>query len=436
MPQPTRQLHLNVNVLGIGSSPVAWRLARDPLGALDLDHFIRVAQIAERGHLDGFFLADSLAPLVPPEAGIWWGLDPVVLLSALTAATQHLGLIASVTTTFSEPYNVARTFASLDHLSGGRVSWNVVTSYDQAGSRKFGLESLPDRDQRYRRAAEFIDVVRDLWDSWDPDSIVLDTERNVFADSSRIKPVAHAGEFFTVHGALQLPQPPQGHPVLFQAGGSPAGLDLAARYADAVFSAELTLAGAQRTRRTLKEKAAQYGRPADTPKVFPGLSLVLGATEAEAEERLRAIAELTSEDDNVESFFGRLGIDLSRAELDRPIPAAVRAAYEAGVHNGGFDKATIDLLDENPTITPRELVRAGGNVHRTLAGGPEQIADDIQRWFEAEAVDGFNLMFDVVEDGLEAFVDHVVPLLVARGLFRSEYTGTTLRDHLGLGGAQ
>jgi FMN-dependent oxidoreductase (nitrilotriacetate monooxygenase family) len=263
MTDTTRQLHLSVNVHGVGISPMAWQFTSGgPLGALDGDHFARVAQIAERGHLDGFFLADSLAPPFPPEYGIVWGLDPLLILSSVAAATERIGLIASVSTTFNEPYNVARSVASLDYLSRGRASWNVVTSYDQMSARKYGLERLPERSERYRRAAEFVEVVRALWDSWDDEAIVLDRERNVFAESPLVRAVEHHGEFFEVSGALQLPRPPQGHPVLFQAGASEAGLDLAARYADGVFSAQHTVRGAVRSYDDLKRRVAAVGRRA------------------------------------------------------------------------------------------------------------------------------------------------------------------------------
>jgi FMN-dependent oxidoreductase (nitrilotriacetate monooxygenase family) len=433
MTQHTRQLHLNVNVLGIGTSPAAWqRASGNALGALDPGHFARVARIAERGHLDGFFLADSLAPPFPPELGIVWGLDPLLLLSSVAVVTERIGLIASVTTTFNEPYNVARSMASLDHLSHGRASWNVVTSYDQPGARKFGLAELPDRDQRYRRAAEFVDVVRALWDSWGPKTIVLDRDRNVFADSRLIRPVDHHGEFFDVSGVLQLPSPPQGHPVLFQAGASDAGLDLAARYADGVFSAQHTLRGAQQSYSDLKRRVAAYGRDPGDIKIMPGLSLVVGASDEEAERKVRETRELTGENATVKRFLGALGVDLAPSDYDRPVPSQIREVFAKGFHNRGFDKATLDLLDERPHITPRELANSGGNVHRILVGGPEKVADDIEQWFEAGAADGFVLMFDVLPAGLEAFVDHVVPLLVRKGIFRSEYTGATLRHHLGL----
>jgi FMN-dependent oxidoreductase (nitrilotriacetate monooxygenase family) len=428
----SRHLHLAVNVHGIGIGPTAWQDAENPLGALDLDHFARVAQVAERGHFDAFFLADSLAPPIPPEAGIIWGLDPQLVLASVAAVTEHIGLVESVSTTFTEPYNVARSVASLDYLSRGRASWNVVTSYDQAAARKFGLRELPSRDQRYRRAAEFVDVVRALWDSWGDDAIVLDRVHNVFADSGRIIPIEHRGEFFDIEGALQLPRPPQGHPVLFQAGGSEAGLDLAARYADGVFSAQHTLRGAQRSYEDVKRRLAAFGREREDLTILPGLSLVLEASDEEAERRMRSTRELLGEDTAVERFLATVGVDLAPSEYDLPVPAQVREVFAGGFHNRGFDRATLDLLDERPQITPRELANAGGNVHRLLVGGPEKVADDIERWFKAGAADGFVLMFDRLPAGLEAFVDHVVPLLVRAGIFRSEYAGATLRDHLGL----
>lgn len=428
----TRRMHLAVNVHGIGISPAAWWFAEDPLGSVHLEHFVRVARIAERGHLDAFFMADSLAPPFPPETGIVWGLDPQLLLASVAAVTERIGLVASVTTTFNEPYNVARSIASLDHLSRGRAAWNIVTSYDQEGARKFGLPELPDKGLRYRRAAEFTDVVRALWDSWDDAAVVLDRERNVFADSARITPVEHRGEIFSVAGALQLPRPPQGHPVLFQAGASEAGLNLAAKYADGVFAAQHTLRGALRYYEDVKRRLPAHGRSADELKVLPGVTLVVAGSDEEAQRRARATRELLGEDESIAKFLALLGVELAPAEYDRPVPAAVRAVFANGFHNRGFDQATLDLLDERPDITPRELADVGGNVHRTLVGGPERIAADLARWFEAGAADGFVLMFDQLPLGLEAFVDHVVPLLVRRGVFRAEYEGSTLREHLGL----
>jgi FMN-dependent oxidoreductase (nitrilotriacetate monooxygenase family) len=275
-------------------------------------------------------------------------------------------------------------------------------------------------------------VVRALWDSWDDEAIVLDRERNVFAESPLVRAVEHHGEFFEVSGALQLPRPPQGHPVLFQAGASEAGLDLAARYADGVFSAQHTVRGAVRSYDDLKRRVAAVGRDPQDLKIMPGLTLVVGNSDEEAERRLREKREITGEDAAVEGLLAMLGLDLPRAEYDRPVPAEIRAAFARGFHNRGFDKATLDLLDERPQITPRELANSGGNVHRNLVGGPEKVAEDLVRWFEAGAADGFVLMFDVLPDGLETFVDQVIPLLVARGVFRAEYAGTTFRDHLGL----
>jgi FMN-dependent oxidoreductase (nitrilotriacetate monooxygenase family) len=429
-----RKLHFAVNVLGIGIGPASWQLQApgNERGALDLRHYENVAAIAERGHLDAFFLADSMAPPFPPEAGVTWGLDPQILLASVAAASERIGLVASVTTTFTEPYNVARSIASIDFLSRGRAGWNIVTSYDEAGARKFGLPNLPDKSERYRRAAEFTDVVLALWDSWDDDAIVLDRERNIFADSSRVHPVDHHGDFFDIEGALQLPRPPQGHPVLFQAGASEAGLDLAARYADGVFSAQHTLRGAKQSYRDLKDRLAAHGRDQEDLKILPGVSLIVGGSDEEAERRARESQVLVGEDAIVEQFLARLGIDLPVADYDRAVPSSVRDAFARGFHNKGFDKATLDLIDERPRITPRELASAGGNVHRILVGGPEKIADDIEHWFREGAADGFVLMFDRLPSGLAAFVDHVIPLLVRRGLFRAEYEGDTLRDHLGL----
>jgi FMN-dependent oxidoreductase (nitrilotriacetate monooxygenase family) len=433
MSASVRQMHLAVNVHAIGFSPAAWLMAGDnALGSLDPDHFVRVARTAERGHLDAFFLADGFKQPFALETGIIWGLDPLLTLATVAAATEHIGLIGSVSTTFNVPYIVARWFASLDHLSRGRASWNVVTTYDDDVAVKFGRPHLPDPQERYRRAAEFVDVVLALLDSWEPEAIVLDRERRVFADPDRIRSIDHHGEFFDVQGSLQLPGPPQGRLPLFQAGASVAGREMAARYASGVFSAQHTLRGARAAYDDQKQRVANHARSPEDLKILPGVTLVVADSDAAAAARAQEARELLGENESVAEFLAMLGIDLPASAYDRPIPPEVREVFARGFLTRGFDRATLDLIDERPQITPRELTNAGGSLHRTVVGGPERIADDLQEWFEAGAGDGFVLMFDLLPEGLEAFVDHVVPLLVERGLFRSEYEGSTLRDHLGL----
>lgn len=430
----TRQLHLGVNVLSDGMHPAAWQYpGADPHWFTDLSYWIKLAGIAERGTLDALFLADSPSlfqkpdePLVAPPLA----LDPLVLLSALASATTHLGLIGTVSTSFEEPYNVARRFASLDHLSRGRVAWNVVTSSDSYAWNNFGGGAQPDRDQRYRRAAEFIDVVRALWDSWDDDAVLADKATGAFSRPGAIHTIDHRGEFFSVDGPLTLPRPPQGHPVLFQAGGSPGGLDLAARYADGVFAAQASLPDALRNASELRSRTAGYGRTPDAIRIMPGLSFVLGSTEEEARRRNDELNELAG-DRRLAHLAGQLSVDPSELAWDKPLPQWLLDGAVTDTGSQGARDIVVNLA-RREHLTVRELLDRVITWHRLVVGSPEQIADAIEEWFVAGAVDGFNLMPDVFPSGLELFVDHVVPILRERGLFRREYTTTTLRGHLGL----
>ncbi|TGD87861.1 LLM class flavin-dependent oxidoreductase [Mycolicibacterium sp. CH28] len=429
-----RELHLGVNVLSDGMHPAAWQHpGADPNWFTDLSYWIEVARIAERGTLDALFLADSSSlfqrpdePLVAPPLA----LDPLILLSALASATTHLGLIGTVSTSFEEPYNVARRFASLDHLSRGRVAWNVVTSSDPYAWNNFGGGAQPDREQRYARAAEFIDVVRALWDSWDDDAVLADKATGAFSRPGAIRTIDHRGEFFSVDGPLTLPRSPQGHPVLFQAGGSTGGLDLAARYADGVFAAQASLPDALRNAADLRSRTAAYGRPQDAIRIMPGLSFVLGSTEAEARRRNDELNELAG-DRRLAHLAGQLSVDPAELDWDKPLPQWLLDGAVTDTGSQGARDIVVNVA-RREHLTVRELLDRVITWHRLVVGGPEQIADAIEEWFVAGAVDGFNLMPDVFPSGLELFVDHVVPILRARGLFRREYTATTLRGHLGL----
>lgn len=433
-----RELHLGVNVLSDGMHPAAWQFpGADPNWFTDLSYWIDVARIAERGTLDALFLADSPSlfqkpdePLVAPPLA----LDPIVLLSALASATTHLGLIGTVSTSFEEPYNVARRFASLDHLSGGRVAWNVVTSSDPYAWNNFGgasgVPAQPDRHERYRRAAEFIDVVRALWDSWDDDAVLADKETGAFSRVGAIRTIDHRGEFFSVDGPLTLPRTPQGHPVLFQAGGSTGGLDLAARYADGVFAAQASLPDALRNAAELRSRTVAYGRPRDAIRIMPGLSFVLGSTEEEARRRNDELNELAGER-RLAHLAGQLSVDVSELSWDKPLPQWLLDGAVTDTGSQGARDIVVDLA-RRESLTVRQLLDRVITWHRLVVGGPEQIADAIEEWFVAGAVDGFNLMPDMCPSGLELFVDHVVPILRDRGLFRREYTTSTLRGLLGL----
>jgi FMN-dependent oxidoreductase (nitrilotriacetate monooxygenase family) len=427
----TRQMHINVNVLTSGSHPASWRAPGGRrFGFVDIGHYQTIARIAERGLLDAAFLADALAVMPDPALGPAWALDPIVLVAGMAAATSRIGFIATASTTFSHPYTIARAFSSLDHASGGRVGWNVVTTYDQRAAGNFGLKALPEHEDRYGRAAEFVDVVLALWDSWEDGALVGDTETGLFADPARIRRIDHAGPGFTVAGPLQLPRTPQGRPLLVQAGSSEQGRDLAARYAEAVFSVQQTIDEARAYYADVKARAARLNRDPDGLAILPGLSLVIGGTEAEALARKADLDRLV-EPGALRRFAGRLGVDVAELDLDRPVPAHLIDHIDAARGSRGFIDATVALARDR-SLTVRQIMARGGGGHRLVAGAPEQIADTMQDWFQTGAADGFNIMCDVFPEGLEAFVDHVVPVLQRRGLFRTEYRGTTLRDHYGL----
>lgn len=434
MSSSERELHLGVNVLSDGMHPAAWQHPEvDPNWFTDPSYWIRLAHIAERGTLDALFLADSPSLFQPPDQPLTappLALDPLVLLSTLASATTHLGLIGTVSTSFEDPYNVARRFASLDHLSRGRVAWNVVTSSDPYAWNNFGGGGQPDRRDRYRRAAEFVDVVRALWDSWDDDAVLADKSSGAFSRLGSIRTIDHAGEFFQVAGPLTLPRSPQGHPVLFQAGGSTGGLDLAARYADGVFAAQASLPDALRNAEELRSRAAAYGRPRDAIRIMPGLSFVLGSTEEEARRRNDELNALAG-DRRLAHLAGQMSVDPAELAWDEPLPKWLLDGAVTDTGSQGARDIVVNLA-RRENLTVRQLLDRVITWHRLVVGSPERIADAIEEWFTAGAVDGFNLMPDVFPSGLELFVDHVVPILRDRGLFRREYRHTTLRGHLGL----
>ncbi|GAC66673.1 LLM class flavin-dependent oxidoreductase [Gordonia soli] len=429
-----RTLHLGVNVLSDGMHPAAWQYpGTDPLAFVDPAYWIDIARTAERGALDALFLADSPSlytdpaePLTAPPLA----LEPTVLLSALASATERIGLIGTVSTSFEDPYSIARRFASLDHLSRGRAAWNVVTSSDPLAWNNFGGGPQPPRADRYTRAAEFIDVVRALWDGWDDDAVVGDQAAGHFTRTGSVRTIDHRGAHFHVDGPLPLPRPPQGHPVLFQAGGSPAGLDLAGRYADGVFAAQASLPDALANADALRSRAVAHGRTPDSIRIMPGLSYVLGSTEAEARRRNDELNELAG-DRRLASFAWQIGVDVSELEWDKPLPRYLLDGAVTG-HSSQGARDIVVTIARRENLTVRQLLDRVISWHRFVVGGPEQLADAIEEWFVAGAVDGFNLMPDVFPTGLELFVDHVIPILRRRGLFRREYAGTTLRSHLGL----
>ena len=426
-------LHLNAFLMSTGHHEASWRLPEsDPLAATDLAHFTKLAQIAERGTFDSLFLADSPAlfgSVGPRPSG---AIEPLTLLTVLAGATHHIGLIATASTSYNSPYNLARRFASLDHVSGGRAGWNVVTTATLDAARNFGLDELPSHAERYERAAEFIDVACKLWDSWQDDAVLADKESGVWGDQARIHPAAHRGRYFSVQGALNIPRSPQGYPLLVQAGSSEDGKRLAARYAEAVFTAQQTLAEAQAFYADLKKRARQLGRDPDSIKILPGIVPVIGSTETEAQERDAALEELIVHEHAQRRLAATLRVPVEQLSLDSHLPEDLPGEDEI---EGAKSRYTLIVdLARREKLTVRQLIArlGGGRGHRTFTGTPEQVADAIEDWYSNGAADGFNIMPAVLPSGLELFVEHVVPILRSRGLFRREYTGRTLREHYGL----
>ncbi|MFI1393545.1 LLM class flavin-dependent oxidoreductase [Streptomyces sp. NPDC020681] len=429
---PDRQFHLNAFLMNAGHHDAAWRHPRtQPERITDLSYFQELARIAERGRLDSLFLADGVALWGNARYNAVGGFEPLTLLSALAVATEHIGLIATVSTTFNEPFHVARKFASLDHLSGGRAGWNIVTSGNVAEARNFGREEHLEHALRYERAAEFLDVTKQLWDSWRDDAPVIDRERGVYSEEDAVRAIDHRGTHFRVDGPLNVQRPPQGHPLLVQAGSSEDGKEFAARYAEAVFTAQQTLADGQTFYKDLKSRLAKYGRKPDQLKILPGICPVIGSTEAEALALEDELTALQVPEYGLQQLSGMLGTDLSGLPLDGPLP---ELPQERDINGNKSRFTLVAELARREQLTIRQLIArlGGGRGHRVFAGTPEQIADQLQEWFTEGAADGFNIMPPYLPGGLEDFVDQVVPLLQERGLFRTEYTGRTLRDHYGL----
>ncbi|MCJ2013640.1 LLM class flavin-dependent oxidoreductase [Methylobacterium sp. J-076] len=426
-----RMLHLNVNLLHSGVYPSAWRLPDSrPDAFIDIDHYVRVARVAERGKLDAIFLADTPAINDRIDYRPFNALEPTVVLASVAAATRHVGLVATASTTYNEPYNLARRFASLDVVSRGRAGWNVVTTADAAAGRNFGFAGASEHGARYARAREFTELVHALWDSWEDDAFLGDKASGRFVDTGKVHAVEHRGAHYAVAGPLTVPRSRQGRPVTFQAGGSEDGRELAAATADAVFSLAQTIEDGAAYARDLRARAARYGRGPDALVILPGLATVIGSTEAEARRRQDALWDLVPVEYSLARLAGTLRIDPARLALDKPLPDPLPLPPDA---NHTMFLGTLALARRD-RLTVRQLLRAlgGGVGHRIVVGTPEAIADDIEAWFRAGAADGFNLMPDVLPDGLETFVDAVVPILQRRGLFRHDYAGDTLRDHLGL----
>ncbi|WP_308738138.1 LLM class flavin-dependent oxidoreductase [Sorangium atrum] len=432
VPHRPGKLHLNAFLMTIGHHESAWRYPESNLtGTWDVAHYQHLARVAERAKFDSIFFGDGPALQGDIRYRPVGRLDPTALLPALAVVTERIGLVATASTTYNEPYNLARRFATIDHISGGRAGWNIVTTAGSDAAQNFGLDEVPEHRHRYERAAEFVDVCLQLWDSWEDDFLIGDREKGRFADGDKIHRIDHEGRFFRVRGPLNVPRTPQGHPLLVQAGSSEDGREFAAQYAEAVFTAQQTLAEGQAFYADLKRRVAAYGRRPALVKILPGIVPVLGGTEEEARRRENELAELQVPAYGLKQLSGLIGVELTESDLDRPLPPVVDVTAVRGMQSRF---ALVTDLARRENLTVRQLLSrlGGGRGHRTFTGTPEQVAETIEEWFTQGAADGFNVMPPLLPSGLEAFAEHVVPILQRRGLFRTEYEGTTLRDHYGL----
>lgn len=429
-----RKMRLGLFFEGLGHHIAAWRdPSVDPTQRQAFAHYARIAQTAERGLFDLLFTADTFAMFGPEDPDVWSRTtrmsrhEPLTLLSALAAVTSHIGLVATASTTFYQPAHIARLFASIDQISGGRSGWNLVTSSNPNEAAQFGITLHPE-EERYRRAEEFADVVNGLWDGWEEDAVVADQASGLYIDPAKVHRLNHKGDHYEARGPLTLPRSPQGRPVIVQAGSSEAGRTLASRVADVVFSVEQDIVSAKAYRDDMRARAVAHGRHADDIKLLPGALVVVAPTRDEAQAKFDRLQELIPEDLGLKTVGDMIGIDLTRYPIDGPMPEIDLSK------NVGHRKVIADFAKrENLSIRQTYQRLVGARSHRLVLGTPADVADDLQHWFESGACDGFNIMPTTFPDGLDAFVDLAIPELQRRGLFRTAYEADTLRGNLGLG---
>lgn len=441
---PERRLHLGAIITagpGTGASG-AWRYpSSEQHRFLEASYYQQIARTLERGKFDLIFFADKLAvPGRSPEAvdanlraGTWGAAhpDPLLLVTAIAAATERIGLASTISTSYQAPFHVARALATLDHLSGGRAAWNVVTSTEDSEAQNFGLDKQRERGARYELADEFLRVVFGLWDTWEEDALVFDREENLVIDPRKVHPLRHVGQHFRVKGPLNLPRPPQGYPVIAQAGSSDQGRDFAARWSELIFTPQPVLKGAQKFYRDIKARAARYGRDPNQVKVLPGAFIIVGENEGiarEKEDMLRGLIGLRSPQALLSSMLER---DLSQVSVNASA-VEILASREVQGMQGHVD--ALAQIAEEDSLTIGQLAErfAHSLTFARFSGSPVQIADQIEGWFRAEACDGFIIRPSYLPGSMEEFVRLVIPELQRRALFRREYEGRTLRDHLGV----
>lgn len=428
-PQPaSRQLRLGLFVQALGHHVSGWRADGAQGSPTDIDWFTWIAKTAEQGKFDMFFVGDALATSVHRLPSTMSRLEPLTLLSALAVQTRHIGLAATASTTFDEPFHLARALCSVDHISHGRAAWNVVTSFSADAARNFSREDLPSHADRYEVAREFLDVAFQLWDGWEEGAIVRDKATGQYSDEAKIHAANHKGKHFQVQGPLNIARSPQGRPVIIEAGSSPAGQQLAAQTAEVVFTAAASLEEGQAFYRSQKQFVREAGRHPDHLLILPGVMPIVGRTREQAQAVWDQLNELVDIENGIEQLSARFGTDMTVYPLDGPVP-------EIKPTEGS--QSRVKLLTElaareNLTLRQLAAVAAGSRGHRVIVGTAEDIADDFQHWLEQEGADGFNIMPAVLPEQLQLFVELVIPELQRRGLFRTDYQYPTLRENLGL----
>lgn len=430
----TNKMALAVLIQGTGAHPASWLQTETAADAsTDIDYYTQAARLAERGKFDLFFIADT--PAARTDNLHAWSrfpmfmnvFEPVTLLSAVASATTHIGLGATASTSFYEPYNVARLFASLDHLSRGRAAWNVVTSANDYAARNFGLDRLPPHGERYERAQEFVSIVKALWDTWDDDAFIHDRQSGLNFDPAKFHVLDHQGKHFKLHGALNIGRTPQGQPVIIQAGASETGRDFAAETAEVVFASDSSVAEGRAFYDDLKGRMAKFGREPDDLKVLAGLPVVIGSSAQEAEDKYQALQNMIHPEVGRMRLSNDLEVDLSDLPLDEPIPEE-RIPAKSNHHQMYFANIA-EMIRRGMTL--RQIYMSYERGLKTVRGTPFQIADRMEEWVTGGAADGFMLLFHTMPGGLRDFVEHVVPELQRRGVMRIEYETRTLRGHLG-----
>jgi FMN-dependent oxidoreductase (nitrilotriacetate monooxygenase family) len=424
-----RQIKLGFILHGVGRTWTDWRHPEADSGAsTNFAFYKRQAHIAERGKFDFLFVADSLSITEKSSPHYLNRFEPITILSALAAVTERIGLVGTLTVSYSEPFNVARQFSSLDHISGGRAGWNVVTSWLGETAANFSKTEHPAHDVRYRIAAEYLQVVQGLWDSWEDDAHVGDKARGVFVDPDKLHRLDHHGTFFQVRGPLNIKRSRQGQPVIFQAGASDDGRNFAAKHAEAIFGSAQSLDEAQEYHRDIKARARGFGRDPGQVFVLPGIGPIIGLTAADAEQNYQTLAGLGSLQTGL-GFLARSfnDHDFSQYDLDAPFPDVAALGWNS--QQSATQKILAQVKAEGLTL--RQIAQRLSTPRGQFIGTPVQIADQLETWFANEGADGF-VVFETMPGQLDLFVDHVVPLLQERGLFRTDYEGETFRDHLGL----